>query len=300
MHACPECGKTYQSQNSLTRHSHNHRRTKQHACRICGVAFGRKDLLSRHVQIHQRGSDDGTHSDSPRRLHMASSSHKRKRCHTACVRCAELRRKCNGQRPCDLCSQAGLVCEYSRRTGRLSQVQPDNHPAGNNGAALIAWPGQQPYHPAESGPEDVLGQVDLKQSAQQEQSDDGQMLSPKITENFISQAAGGFEFGSDSDPNLLWSWPWIHESLYLPMGESSVPTISDLPIWKNMNRSHTANLSTETQLLPSQHSSDDNEAARQDPYVSPYDFTHSSQGPSWGGPDLTSSLTSVSEPTLGA
>ncbi|KIW68452.1 hypothetical protein PV04_04395 [Phialophora macrospora] len=111
MFSCNECDKKYASQTSLARHRHNHRRTKQHVCSICHVIFYRSDLLLRHLRLHEK-------EDGPGKL---NNDRVRRRCHTACLRCRELRTKCSGQQPCASCINTGSRCEYTTHGRRISR-----------------------------------------------------------------------------------------------------------------------------------------------------------------------------------
>src|ERR1700761_2647008 len=121
MYACTQCDRKYASQNSLTRHVHNHKKAKKHRCSICDVVFYRKDLLSRHSRLHKPSLTEQSSTSEP----LLGTEDGRKRCHTACIRCRTLRTKCNSQRPCMTCSMANVSCEYSRTSNRLSHL-PSN------------------------------------------------------------------------------------------------------------------------------------------------------------------------------
>jgi uncharacterized C2H2 Zn-finger protein len=104
---CPSCDKIYLTQHSLTRHSHNHKKTSEHICPSCNVVFYRKDLLARHLKMHdpvQGGNRGG------RRL----------RCHTACINCRDARIKCDSNKPCASCAALGKHCAYSTKSSRVS------------------------------------------------------------------------------------------------------------------------------------------------------------------------------------
>ena len=116
MPSCQKCGKEYSRQNSLNRHMQNHNAGSNHACHSCNITFHRRDLLARHNKIHQPGQQQKPGSSSG-----SYSSSGRRRCHTACVRCRELRTKCDGQHPCQRCIDNRQDCEFSRRNGRISQ-----------------------------------------------------------------------------------------------------------------------------------------------------------------------------------
>lgn len=104
---CPSCDKTYLTQHSLTRHSHNHKKTSAHTCPSCKVVFYRKDLLVRHMKMHdpiQGGNRGG----------------RRIRCHTACTNCRDARIKCDSYNPCASCVGLGKQCSYSAKSARVS------------------------------------------------------------------------------------------------------------------------------------------------------------------------------------
>lgn len=104
---CPSCDKIYLTQHSLTRHSHNHKKTSEHVCPSCKVVFYRKDLLVRHMKMHdpvQGGNREG----------------RRRRCHTACLNCRIARIRCDSSKPCTSCAALGKQCTYSTRSARVS------------------------------------------------------------------------------------------------------------------------------------------------------------------------------------
>jgi Fungal specific transcription factor domain/Fungal Zn(2)-Cys(6) binuclear cluster domain/Zinc finger, C2H2 type len=238
MHVCPDCGKDYHSQHSLNRHAQNHNRRKQHSCTVCGVAFGRKDLLSRHLRIHIAGT--GTSRTSQRTPGL-----RRKRCHTACLRCAELRRKCTGTLPCTACRDADVSCEFPRLTGRISQVDgvtagPSSPTASplwarhddNQTDALETLSFQpsstqhadmavvsDPFHLDHLGASGLSGDQDL-------------VLEPPLPITALDNSgflgnSGNVDLDIGQDFDELISWPWLHESLYLLAQESPQAIFSD-------------------------------------------------------------------------
>jgi hypothetical protein len=102
--ACPSCNKTYLTQHSLTRHSHNHKKTSEHICPSCKVVFYRKDLLVRHMKMHEGGNRGA----------------RRIRCHTACTNCRDARIRCDSHKPCASCAALGKQCTYSTKSARVS------------------------------------------------------------------------------------------------------------------------------------------------------------------------------------
>jgi uncharacterized C2H2 Zn-finger protein len=120
---CPSCDKTYLTQHSLTRHSHNHKKTSEHNCPSCKVVFYRKDLLVRHMKMH-----DTTQS--------GNRGGRRIRCHTACTNCRDARIKCDSYKPCASCVAFGKQCTYSTKSARVStntravEANEDNNVSG--------------------------------------------------------------------------------------------------------------------------------------------------------------------------
>ena len=113
---CSTCGKTYNTQASLTRHAHNHREAPRHVCNICDVSFSRRDLLRRHRRIHERAAED-QEAGAPRI-----------RAHTACLGCRQARVKCvndPGRDACNACKKASRPCSLSSEPRRVSTVLHD-------------------------------------------------------------------------------------------------------------------------------------------------------------------------------
>ena len=106
--SCPSCDKVYLTQYSLTRHSHNHKKTSEHICPTCKVVFYRKDLLARHLKMVHESGDGGNRGG------------RRQRCHTACINCRDARIKCDSHKPCTSCTALRKHCTYSAKSARVS------------------------------------------------------------------------------------------------------------------------------------------------------------------------------------
>lgn len=119
MVSCEHCGKIYSSQYALDRHRQNHSGRSQHTCSICHVTYFRRDLLARHQKIHKRSMLDEAAEVSAATL--TSPPPTRRRRHTACLRCADQKKKCNGDDPCANCNRAGRKCVFSAPRGRISR-----------------------------------------------------------------------------------------------------------------------------------------------------------------------------------
>ncbi|KIX92751.1 uncharacterized protein Z520_11603 [Fonsecaea multimorphosa CBS 102226] len=241
MYQCPKCDRKYASQNSLTRHVHSHSKSQKHRCTVCGVTFYRRDLLSRHSKLHELASPS---TDQAHPAQADTDAH-RKRCHTACIRCRELRTKCNSQRPCTSCVNAEAHCEDSRHSNRLSRLSfQSEHSSfistseadfGDLSSALEQE--QQDSEPSEetpSAPEHLslavpsleggevnrnIGQMDfqspLHPSTTQEQGFPLQM-DYTLPETMDGGAILGSLDSSVAVPSMdTISWPWLHENLYL-------------------------------------------------------------------------------------
>ncbi|KAH7070070.1 hypothetical protein FB567DRAFT_219099 [Paraphoma chrysanthemicola] len=191
MYACAQCDRKYASQNSLTRHIHSHEKNTKHQCKICGVVFYRKDLLSRHSKLHKTSKGQGSRGNSSEISvpdHLGAGLGRR-RCHTACIRCRELRTKCDGQRPCLTCRRSGGLCTFSRPTNRLSHVPVDSEDQMNMVNEF------DPTTELRAEPNDTSSSLDLS-----------------------ADLATEFEFETALNPFMvdMEAWPWMHESLYLP------------------------------------------------------------------------------------
>jgi hypothetical protein len=88
---CGDCGRSYRTKDSLTRHRHNHDESNLHVCPTCSLTFARSDVLSRHVRIHHKG---------------------RKRSPRACIYCKAAKIKCDAGIPCSRCATASQTCKY--------------------------------------------------------------------------------------------------------------------------------------------------------------------------------------------
>ncbi|KAJ6282729.1 hypothetical protein J3E71DRAFT_380240, partial [Bipolaris maydis] len=231
MYTCTICNRTYRNQNSLTRHSHSHRNTGKHKCRACGVVFYRRDLLTRHVKLHP---DQARTIDASRDTTGAGDSGHcptRKRCHTACLRCRELRTRCNGQLPCTACQKNHAQCEYSRYSSRLSHLARDSDQPDDAQNALVPEPSQDPANEAAtslSSPpcaprtrESARGTQPQNRGEYLEQSHSTLLETAIPNVNYFDMPLSqhtdtNFANMGDTSMTDLVSWPWLHENLFLP------------------------------------------------------------------------------------
>ncbi|KAF9768976.1 hypothetical protein IL306_013677 [Fusarium sp. DS 682] len=114
----------------------------------------------------------------------------RKRCHTACNRCREMKVKCDGTNPCAKCSKSGLHCTFDRSLGRNSFVQRVD---GTNSP------------PSHSESTDFWDPWPV--SAITETS--SMTLAP---ESSTGTGKAGDETPLDG---MTTAWPWLHENLFL-------------------------------------------------------------------------------------
>lgn len=89
--AVPGCKKAFRRKEHLTRHLKSHDTEPQYACHICGRRYARSDVLKRHVEFHPQ-------------------YYKPKRSFVACVRCREIKTKCDEETPCKPCYRKALQC----------------------------------------------------------------------------------------------------------------------------------------------------------------------------------------------
>lgn len=194
MFSCRLCGRAYATQNSLTRHSHNHGKDKSHACTECHVVFSRRDLLVRHSKIH--AISNGDQRPGGRRL----------RCHTACVNCRRSRTKCDGDgtKPCTSCSNDNKECTFSTTSHRVSEDIriKDYELSRYESTSMENGAGQQ-------SPLD--GSFDF--SAVLQPSDMVQPLG-NMDEGDFHTAIDPTSFS----PMQMTAWPWLHEDMFFQNG----------------------------------------------------------------------------------
>lgn len=201
MYKCTECGKTYESSNSLARHSSTHGDDPAtHTCRVCLVTFYRRDLLTRHMKVHDRDSPGNSAKQQQDTSRRPGKVVARKRCHTACKRCRDMRLKCNDQRPCTRCVKASVNCEESNnRRRRISHV-----------AEVV----DSQTTEAVDGPS--LGENELMDHNLSPDIDETQ--DPDELDELDMDLDIGLDIGLELDLDLDldgMSWPWIHESMFL-------------------------------------------------------------------------------------
>src|SRR5436305_10332035 len=186
MFSCHLCGRVYATQNSLTRHSHNHIKDKSHVCNECHVVFSRRDLLVRHSKIH--APSNSAERPEGRRL----------RCHTACVNCRRFRTKCDGDgtKPCTSCSNGNKECTFSTNSHRVSEdiriKEREMSRSQSNPMENVNVAGQQP-------PLD-------------DPFDFSAALQPlrNMEEGGVHTAVDPTSFS----PLHVTAWPWLHEDMF--------------------------------------------------------------------------------------
>jgi hypothetical protein len=241
MYTCTDCGKTYSSQNSLTRHAHNHRKSKQYACTVCNVVFYRRDLLSRHMGMHKRHLTESSPSVSS--LSQGQSNVSRQRCHTACTRCRECKTRCNGKLPCLSCSRAGKNCEYSRNSSRISDASILRKPCSDDGGEGQSF--AQPWLPETSPlveldqsmvppePEDFNSPEEFHSMAGQMVDSPAVVSGATVANNLVQdQYFGDMSLWSRNTTDNI-AWPWLHESLFLQDDALSFFPTDDFSIFCN-------------------------------------------------------------------
>ncbi|ETS76940.1 hypothetical protein PFICI_10814 [Pestalotiopsis fici W106-1] len=95
--ACEQCGETFLRKEHRDRHALRHSGLKPFRCDICNRAFPRRDSLLRHWTNHHSQGD---------------LSENNRRAAQACIRCARLKQRCEGGRPCRRCMRQNSLCEY--------------------------------------------------------------------------------------------------------------------------------------------------------------------------------------------
>ncbi|OAL52686.1 hypothetical protein IQ07DRAFT_671272 [Pyrenochaeta sp. DS3sAY3a] len=223
MFPCTECTKHFTSQGSLARHVQNHCPSSKHVCNACGVIFRRRDLLTRHLKLHEprkapsdrasSRSDDDNDNHNNNRTGIDAIS--RKRCHTACNRCRDLKIKCDGQCPCSRCQRARKPCDFDRprhSSGRISHVH----------STAMA-------RASSSGSTSLAPSLSFVANAGDSSHMSMPVYSPvPFTDVDTGPIASGSFINHETDttlafPSLSWDaifsqvtpWPWLHENLFL-------------------------------------------------------------------------------------
>ncbi|KAH7008951.1 fungal-specific transcription factor domain-containing protein [Ilyonectria destructans] len=198
----PECDKQFSSSTALARHSKNHSDECTDICPICEVGFFRHDLLTRHMKLHaDKGEQPGR--SQTRRI--------RRRCHTACDRCRDSRKRCDGHQPCAACQVAGKPCKFDTSSQRMSRVltrerQPSSVESSGtvNGTALetvesnslTTWSHGDAGHGGLPIPMDISPGVEQLPSECSSNIEDRQIT----LDNALCD---------------LMPWPWLHENAFL-------------------------------------------------------------------------------------
>jgi Fungal Zn(2)-Cys(6) binuclear cluster domain len=197
MFSCHLCGRAYATQNSLTRHSHNHGKDKSHVCTECHVVFSRRDLLVRHSKIHAILNVD--QRPGGRRL----------RCHTACVNCRRSRTKCDGDgtKPCTSCSNNNKECTFSATSNRVSEdIRIKDHEISRYSSNSLE------------------NEAD-RQSPLDDSFDFSAVLQASdMAQPLRSIVEGDFHTVMDPtsfSPMQMTAWPWLHEDMFFQNGTPS-------------------------------------------------------------------------------
>lgn len=208
MFRCNECGKSYSTRGTLTRHSKNHgaidgRDENAHVCTLCHVSFRRRDLLTRHTRtVH----GDSTQSPSNGKVHRKFSTHAtRRRRHTACDNCRASRSRCDGGQPCSLCTRLGdsggdPTCRYRSSGSRTSKDASLEHLQTETTSHVM------PVAPI-TGPS-FTANLD---SFTVPESSTPFMNPPELGSNGLD----GSNIGTTGYWPFSTAWQWAHEGLYL-------------------------------------------------------------------------------------
>ncbi|KAF2501546.1 hypothetical protein BU16DRAFT_451380 [Lophium mytilinum] len=196
---CPECSRGYKAVETLNRHRKNHSNSNDHVCRICQAGFKRKDLLDRHMQIHERSSS-------------REASKPRRRDNRACVRCSQLKIKCDRLVPCTRCARGDYRCQYRDRDRAISDASTTLFPGGpiSPPKSSFGMPSEagQSIGPFVAGGVGPFPNSNVTSPAQMLNADASHQMdwTPELA---LSSAWTG----------ELWSqnaaWPWLHEAMYL-------------------------------------------------------------------------------------
>ncbi|KAJ5714192.1 uncharacterized protein N7483_011373 [Penicillium malachiteum] len=111
----PGCGLAYRHKYHLTRHAKRHSQVQSFECPFCDRTFSRNDALRQHSRTQHRNRD----------LQLSRTAR-------ACTFCRSRRSKCDGQTPCQACSQREMFCSYGesvRGQERRARTEPEHPPS---------------------------------------------------------------------------------------------------------------------------------------------------------------------------
>ena len=236
-HVCHVCGVIFRRRDLLTRHSKLH--GPSNASTAPSVSRIELQMATEADQTDARRADDCTRSPgdvddagadangvSPPSVSPSiqgptrGSTQKRgfsgrKRCHTACNRCRNLKIKCDGHYPCAKCRRSRKPCEFQHSAGRRSQMPTLTNTASfptalslsqdrsdsSNGMQDVAHSAAESNNSEEPGPNH-----DAHESHWVRNEDVNAPAPPDV----LSWDAPG---ASGTDNMTL--WPWLHEGLLL-------------------------------------------------------------------------------------
>ncbi|OCK81720.1 hypothetical protein K432DRAFT_294883 [Lepidopterella palustris CBS 459.81] len=197
---CPDCNRAYKAVETLNRHRKNHSKSIDYVCNTCGSGFRRKDLLDRHMQIHDEGQAS-----------KGNSSRHRRRDQRACVRCSQLKIKCDRLAPCSRCQRGAYQCIYKDRQRTRTEKSPERLNASHNTPSP-----KSSFQPLDST------QVASDPFAGLEMGSFPPPTStvPPFGQDFSQTMDWTQDVGLPATwENDTWSqnaaWPWLHEALYL-------------------------------------------------------------------------------------
>jgi hypothetical protein len=236
MFACEECGRSYRSQYALSRHLQNHNTDVRYTCQTCHVAYSRRDLLARHAKIHQQARNDGSSVQSDASRLSSSSPTYRQRRHTACVRCAEQRKRCSGN-PCRACTRAGETCSFPVTRGRISRsnINSDTIATEDTEVGVFSTDARQDlFLPIGESRTSILDRLIAPVVPSQEdpvappvQISHAEVFNPIATAEGSGHNAGQSANIFETDSYDLESWVWLHEDLYL-QGDTQLLISNDI------------------------------------------------------------------------
>jgi hypothetical protein len=164
------------------------------------------------------GHATGTHSTT-----IDTGTVSRRRCHTACNRCRDMKIKCNGEYPCPRCLRAGKACEFdqpNRSSGRISQAASAvvARAASTSSASAPSFAADAGFTSHLSMPPSFspTSFTDLA-------SDQGALVGGNSHEqggdNGIEAAFGVSSLLWDPTFDQVMPWPWLHENQFLSRDE---------------------------------------------------------------------------------
>lgn len=184
-----------------------------------GVGTGEGEGANATISTSSSGNATGSHSTG-----MLS----RRRCHTACNRCRDMKIKCNGEYPCPRCLRAGKACDFDqsvRSSGRISQaasaVVPVARATSTSSASIPSFATDAGFASHMSMPPS-FSPMSFTDLASDRDARVGGSSDEQVGDSGIEAAFGISPLLWDATFDQVMPWPWLHENQFLSRDESDL------------------------------------------------------------------------------